>query len=119
MNGTRRQKRVSSLLQEAISRLLIQEVKAFSSSLLTVTQVEITNDLKSATVYLSIYGPEDKKAILEHLEKRKGFFRKSIASMVKLKYNPLLIFALDQTADYEEKIDKLIEKTRKNEGRSS
>jgi len=116
MNERRRQERVGSLIQKALGQLLIQEVQGITSSLLTVTRVEMTSDLKSASVYLSLYGPENKKTILDHLEKRKGFIRKSVASLVKLKYNPLLIFLLDETADYEEKIDKLIEKTRKNEG---
>ena len=49
------------------------------------------------------------------LEERKGFLRKSIASKTKLKYNPMLIFSLDTTPDYEEKIDKIIRRIKNEE----
>ncbi|MGB8951320.1 MAG: 30S ribosome-binding factor RbfA [Candidatus Aminicenantales bacterium] len=117
MIGSRRQQRISRLLQESLSRLLIQEIQSLSSSVLTVTRVEITANLKSAHVYLSLYGPpDDTEKILAHVEHRKGFLRKSIASLVKLKYNPMLIFSLDPIPNYEEKIDQLIKQTKKNDG---
>jgi len=112
---SRRQKRVGSLIKEELSRLLIEEVQNSFSGLITITRVEISHDLKTAHVYISFYGQERKEEILELLEKRKGYLRKSIASKVKLKYNPLLIFSLDKTLDYEERLDKLIKIARKNE----
>jgi len=72
-------------------------------------------DLKTAHIYLSIFGGEQKETILGLLDKKKGYLRKSIASKVKLKYNPLLIFSLDQSPEYEAKIDKLLENIKKNE----
>lgn len=114
MNITRRQKRVSSLIKEEVSRLLIEAIQDPSSGLITVTRVEMSKDLKTAHIYFSFFGHERKETILELLEKRKGYLRKSVASKVKLKYNPMLIFSLDPTQDIEEKIDKII----KNEKRS-
>lgn len=75
----------------------------------------MSKDLKTAYVYLSFFGCKEKKTILDILEKRKGFLRKSIASKTELKYNPLLIFSLDETHDYEERIDKIIKNMKKNE----
>jgi ribosome-binding factor A len=115
MNESRRQKKVASLIKEKLSRLLIEEIQDSSSGLITITRIEMSQDLRTAHVYLSLFGCERKEAILDLLEKRKGFLRKSIASKVKLKYNPLLIFTLDQTPEYEDKIDRLIKITRKNE----
>jgi len=113
--NSRRQKRVSSLIKEELSRLLIEEFQNMYSGIITVTQIEMSPDLKTAYIYISFYGEEKKEEILERLEKKKGYLRKSIASRVKLKYNPKLIFSIDRTAEYEEKIEKLMKIIKKNE----
>ncbi len=113
--NSRRQKKVASLIKEELSRLLVEEFQNFFSSLITITRIEMSADLKSAYVYLSFYGQKKKEEILEVIEKKKGYLRKSIASKVKLKYNPKLIFSIDRTSEYEEKIEKLIKLVKKNE----
>jgi ribosome-binding factor A len=113
--ATRRQKRVASLIKEELSRLLIEGIQDSFSGLITITRVEMSPDLKTAHIYLSLFGSEQNEAILELLDEKKGYLRKSIASNVKLKYNPLLIFSFDPNPDYEAKIDKLIENIRKDE----
>jgi ribosome-binding factor A len=110
----RRQQRVSSLLQEALSRLLIREIQNISKNLATVTRVEVTADLMTARVFLSFYGPDDPKSIIAILEKRTGFLRKALASLVKLKYNPMLFFSLDPTPEYEQRIDEILETAKKS-----
>jgi len=115
MNVTRRQKRVASLIKEELSRLLIEGIQDSSSGLITITRIEMTHDLKTAHIYLSFFGSEQQEAILELLQNKKGYLRKSIASKVKLKYNPMLIFSFDQNPEYEKKIDKLLEDIKKNE----
>lgn len=106
---------MASLLKEELSRLLIESFQDSSSGLITVTRVEMAADLKTARIYLSIYGGEKDETFLEVLERKKGYLRKAIASRVKLKYNPLLIFSLDPSADYQEKIETLLEDLKKNE----
>ncbi len=113
MKITRRQKRVGSLIKEEVSRLLIKVIQDSSSGFITVTKVEMSNDLKTAYIYLSIFGSEQKETIFELLEARKGHLRKSIASKVKLKYNPMLFFSLDPSIEYEAKIDNTIKKIKK------
>ena len=75
----------------------------------------MTSDLKTAHVYLSTFGCQEKEKILDLLHRKTGYLRKSIASKVKLKYNPMLFFSYDPGPDYETKIDKLIEYIKKNE----
>jgi ribosome-binding factor A len=115
MNASRRQKRVGSLIKEKLGRILIQDIQDSSSGLITITRVEMSADLRTAHVYLSSYGQADKNALLASLEKRKGYLRKTIASAIKLKYNPTLIFDLDLTAEYESHIDNLLEQIKKHE----
>lgn len=115
MELSRRQKRVGSLVKEALSRLLITEIQDTSSGLITITRVEMSGDLKTAHVYLSFFDRKKEQSLLSLLENKKGYLRKSIASLIKLKYNPCLIFEVDPVPDYEKQIDKLIELARKNE----
>ncbi|MGD8540574.1 MAG: 30S ribosome-binding factor RbfA [Candidatus Aminicenantes bacterium] len=116
MEESRRQKKVSSLLKETLSQILIDTVRdMFDSSLITITRIETTKDLKTAHVYLSLFGQEHKDQILEALNDKTGFFRRHVASRTNLKYNPMLIFSYDPVLGYEEKIDMLINKQNKDE----
>jgi ribosome-binding factor A len=114
MAESRRQKKVASLIKEVLSRLLIEIIQNSHSGLITITRVEMSGDLKTAYVYLSVFGQEDNEAVLKILEKRKGYLRKSVASKTKLKYNPMLIFSLDPSVRNEEKMDKILKRL-KNE----
>ena len=115
MEGSRRQKRVASLVQEELSRLLIADFRDVVSGLITVTGVQMSPDLQSARVSVSVFGQSDKKAVLDLLNEHKGYIRKCVASRVKLKYNPQLFFSLDERADSESKIEKILEKIKQNE----
>ncbi len=103
------------MIKESLSRVLVREIQDSSSGIITLTRVETSPDLKTASIYLSIFGQADREALLALLEKRKGYLRKCIASEVKLKYNPDLIFYLDPTPEYETRIDRLIEQLKKDE----
>lgn len=115
MSESRRQKRVSSLIKEELSRLLIELVQDALPGLVTITRVEMSKDLKTACVYLSLFGFDSDQQVLDLMERKKGFLRKAIASKTKLKYNPMLIFSLDRIPEYEEQIDKIIEDLKKDE----
>ena len=115
MDFSRRQKRVSSLIKAALSRIFVEEIQDSASGIITITSVEMSANLKTAHVYLSVFGEVNKEELPALLEKRKGYLRKAIAHEVKLKYNPDLIFSLDPTPEYESRIDRLIERLRKDE----
>jgi ribosome-binding factor A len=115
MQESRRQKRVSNLIKETLSRLIIESFQDSSSGLITITHVSMSKDLKNAHVYLSILGHSSKQEILDLINEKKGYLRKVIASQIKLKYNPMLIFSLDESFEYDEKIQKIIKTLNKNE----
>jgi ribosome-binding factor A len=114
MAGDRRPKRIASLLTEALGRIFIEDVQGGVPGLVTVTRVEMSADLMTARVVLSVFGAPDPAAILELLEMRKGHIRKTLASRINLRYNPQLIFELDPSPEYEERLDRLLESTKKH-----
>jgi ribosome-binding factor A len=115
MPESRRQKKVASLIHETLSRLLIETIQDSRSGLITITRVEMSPDLRTAHVYLTQLGQAMDESVLEILNSRRGYLRKSVASQTNLKYNPMLIFLLDPSYAYEKKIDKIL-KNLKNEG---
>jgi ribosome-binding factor A len=114
MDSGRRPKRVAHLIREALSRIILQEFQG-DSGVITITRVEMSADLQTAHVYLSLFGPLDERAFWERLEKSKGYLRRSIASDVKLRYNPTLVFHRDPAPEHESRIDQLIERLRDEE----
>lgn len=114
MNETRKQKRIASLVKEEVSRLIVEEVQDFVPTLITVTRVEVSKNLQTAYVYLTLLDKKHKQTILNKLEQKSGYLRKSIASVTKLKYNPKLIFSYDVGREHKEKIDKILDKIKKN-----
>ncbi len=115
MTEDRRIKRVARRIMEELGRFLIEEVQGPGPGLITVTRVEMTPDLATARVFLSIFGGEAPEEILARLERLKGPIRRLLASRVNLKYNPELIFLPDPAPEYGEHLDRLIEKARKHE----
>jgi ribosome-binding factor A len=114
MDTGRRPKRVAHLIQETLSRIFLEEFQG-DNGLITVTRVEMSADLQTAHVYLSLFGELEEQALWERLEKSKGYLRRSIASEVKLRYNPSLVFHRDPTPEYESRIDQLIKRLKDDE----
>jgi ribosome-binding factor A len=109
-----RARRVADLVQAELSRLLIAEFQDPGSGLITVTRVEMTPDLLTARIFLSVFGEGDPAALIERLDRSKGYLRRTLASRVKLKYNPELFFALDPGPGHQERIDRIIEETKRH-----
>ncbi|MFO7866832.1 MAG: 30S ribosome-binding factor RbfA [Candidatus Aminicenantes bacterium] len=114
-NKSRRQKKVQSLLQDVLSRTLLESSIGGPSTMISITGIEMTRDLRIAYIYLSVFGTTDEKGVVEDLNQKKGYFRKAIASQTKLKYNPMLIFNLDPRFEQKERIEKILKDIKNNE----
>jgi ribosome-binding factor A len=110
-----RTRRVAELIRTELSRLLITDFQDPASGLLTVTRVEMTPDLLTARVFLSVFGAADPAALLDRLERSRGALRRALASRIKLKYNPELFFALDPGPEHQDRIDRLIDETKRHD----
>ena len=107
-----RVRRVEALIKEALSPVLIKDFQDAASGLLTVTRVEMTADLRTARVFVSVFGGADREAAVARLAQGAGSLRRAVATRVKLKYNPQLIFVLDLGPDHEALIDELLKRTK-------
>jgi ribosome-binding factor A len=114
METGRRPKRVAHLIRQTLSRIFLEEFQR-AAGLITVTRVEMSADLQIAHVYLSVLGDLEEEVFWERLERSKGYLRRSIASEVKLRYNPTLVFHRDPSPEYGSRIDELIERLKDDE----
>lgn len=111
-----RTERVASLIKKEISTFLNREYRDPSYGFMTVTDVQISPDLRIAKIYLSIMGDKEKKDnTLRMLENRKGGIRSFIGSHVRLKFTPSIQFYLDETLDRVDRINQLIKKIHTDE----
>lgn len=107
--------RVGEQVKKELSVLLQTELKDPRIGFVTVTGVEVTNDLSQAKVFLSVLGSEEQKeATLKALAKAKGFLRTELGRRIRLRHTPELIFKIDASIDYGSRIEALLQKL--NEG---
>lgn len=106
----KRIERLNSLLKEVISEVIRKEVRnPHVNELLTVTRVEITNDLHYAKVYISVIGTDTQKAeTLNALQTAAGFIAVNSSKKVVMRYFPELTFKLDDSVDQHMRIEKLL-----------
>ena len=98
---SRRMDRVSVVLREEISRVLAREVQdPRLPSMVTVTGVSSSSDLRHAKVYVSVLGDESqKRAALKALKSAAGFVHRSVRQSLTLKTTPSLTFVLDESIE--------------------
>ncbi|MWV43504.1 30S ribosome-binding factor RbfA [Paenibacillus sp. HJL G12] len=108
--------RVGEQIKKELSQLIQSELKDPRIGFLTVTGVDVTNDLSQAKIYLSVLGDEEQKTnSLKALEKANGFLRSELGKRVRLRHTPELIFKFDESIAYGSHIEKLLGEIGKNE----
>lgn len=119
MADSRRQDRVAALIQRELSEIIQRSVKDPRVAFCTVTQAEVSADLKYVDVKVSVIGDEaQKEKALAGLKSAAGFLRREIGKRLTLRYSPELRFGIDESADYLLRIDGLL-KSVKSEDEAS
>ena len=107
--------RVNEELKKELSNIISYELKNPNvTGMIRVTKVKITPDFKYAKVYVSILNSKNTNKTMEGLKESAGFMRSKLAKTINLRITPELVFELDDSLDYGEKIDKIL-KELKNE----
>ena len=111
-----RSDRVGDLLLELVSQLLMREVNDPRIGPVTLTGVEVSNDLRYARIYFRLLtGKEEKAEVLSGLKSATGFIRTRIAKQLKLRLVPTLEFIYDETQDRAQRIDDLLKRAKESE----
>ena len=106
-----RQKKVSRQLLKDLSEILqIKGRDLIGTSLVSVTVVRISPDLSIARVYISVFGAEDKVALLTKMNQQSYAIRKKLGERIRnqMRKVPELKFFLDDSVDYSQQIEDLL-----------
>ena len=113
---TQRQLKVGEELRHLISSALLRSSfydEHIDNNNITVTEVNVSPDLKNAKVYVMPLGGENKLNVLNSLNKVTGRLKKIISSNISLRQTPRLTFKIDETFEYAKKINDIIDKIKK------
>lgn len=106
-----RTERIDEDIKYYIDKILRENISKFTDTgIITVTAVKTTKDLRYSKVYVSIFGTKYTHQTFEKLSKASGFVRKNLAGMLKARNIPDIVFELDDSMEYGEKMDRLIDK---------
>lgn len=102
--------RINEEVRREISNIIREELKDPSIPEMTsVTEVDVTRDLKYAKVYISVFAEKEKQQeALDGLKRAKGFIRREVASRLNLRNTPELLFVLDTSIEYAVHMSKII-----------
>lgn len=107
--GFSRGERISTIIQQVISRILLREISDPRLEMVTISGVDMSDDLRFANIYFTVTGGDKKiKDAQKGFESAAGFLRKSLAKEIDLRFTPQLRFYPDGSFDYGAKIDSIL-----------
>lgn len=116
----RRNNRIGDLVRAELNELLLRHVQDPRVRLANVTSVEVTQDMKRATVKVSVLGTEEQRLdAVEGLRHAKGFLRTELSHRLRTRTTPELHFELDRGAEHSQKISDLLESLQDGRDESS
>ena len=113
---SQRQLRVGEMIKQALGMLFIRDeakLPNISTKEITVTEVRMSPDLKTAKIFVMPLGGKNAENIIEKLKEFSFVIRKVLSKKIVMKFLPKLYFVKDNSFDYAEKIENLIKQTHK------
>ena len=105
----KRADRVSDLIKAELSDILLKHIRDPRIGLLTITDVKMSDDLRSAKIYFVQMGKDKLDPELQAgLEKAKGFLKRELSKRLNLRYMPDVFFFYDKSFEYGSRIDRLL-----------
>jgi ribosome-binding factor A len=105
-----RARRVAEQIKKEIGQIIASEIKDPRVAALTsVTEVQVSRDLRYASVYVSIYGSEaEKQETIQTLLRAAGFIRGEIGRRIRLRHTPEIVFRQDQSMEHGARINEVL-----------
>ena len=112
---SQRQLRVGELIKQSLGQIFLRDeakLPTLETKSITVTEVRMSPDLKNAKAYILPLGGKDTEKVVSTLTEFSHLVRKAMSKKLDIKFLPKVSFVGDQTFDYAEKIEKLINETK-------
>jgi len=119
---TQRQLRVGEMIKQSLGMIFIRneaKVPNLETNNITVTEVKMSQDLKTAKAFVLPLGGKNAEETVNTLKEFSFLIRKTLSKKITMKFLPKIFFAKDESFEYAEKIEKLIKQTnnKKEKGR--
>jgi ribosome-binding factor A len=114
---TRRTDRVNELIREELSLLLLRNVKdpRVNQGLVTITEVQVSPDLRNATVFVSHLGADDERpGVLAGLANAAPYLHRELEHRLKMRHAPLLTFIFDPSIERGARLASLITRVQRD-----
>ncbi|NEP13728.1 MAG: 30S ribosome-binding factor RbfA [Symploca sp. SIO2C1] len=111
MATNRRISRVSSLIKQEVSQMLLSDIKddRVGAGMVSVTNVDVSGDLQHTKIYVSIYGTDEAKAeTMAGLESATGYVRRELGKRIRLRRTPEVKFIEDRGLEYSDHMMTLL-----------
>lgn len=107
-----RNERIAAAILREVAQVLAKDIKDPRVSLSTVTEVQVSPDLRNATIFVSFLVDDEAKVkeAMQALDKAKGFVRSTLAARLKMRYMPNIHFRFDNLIKDSMRLDALIAK---------
>ena len=110
MQGVDRVRRVAELVRRVLSQFIIRELTDYGVGIVSITAVDMTRDLRKATVYVTAFdGSHDKEKVISILNESVSVMRKTLASQLELRRVPELEFHYDFSVERGMRLSKMID----------
>ena len=111
-----RASRVAEELRKIISQILLEELTDPRVGFMTITHIDVTDDLRYARVFYSVLGDEaQKEATAEALEEQLKYIRRLAVERINMKFAMEIKFEVDKSIDHSFRIDSILKKIKKPE----
>ncbi len=112
-----REERLSEEIKKITSKIIRDELRDPRIAPITsVTEVDVTRDLRFATLFISVLGSEeDKKGTIEALNHAKGLLRKEVGKRISSHYTPEIVIKMDESIEHGVKMHQKINEVREKE----
>ena len=115
---SQRQLRVGEMIKQALGNIFMRgeaKMPNIETSSITVTEVRMSPDLKTAKAFVLPLGGKNANEVIDELKDFSFIVRKVLSKKITMKFLPKILFVKDESFDYAEKIENLIKNTNRQE----
>lgn len=115
MHPFKRSARVSDLIKEETANIITHKLDNPKLGFVTVTGAKVTDDLRHATIFISVLDDSKRGTVLEILANSTSFIRSELARNIRMRVLPKIHFKIDSGVEYGKKIDKILSEIKTDE----
>ncbi len=116
MHPFKRSARVSDLIRQEVADIIMNKIKHKTFGFVTVTGAKVSDDLRNATIYISVLDDSEKERTIRKLNSMISFFKGELGKRLRMKFIPIPVFRIDESIEYGRKIDGIFDDINSDRG---